>query len=104
MHNITYFQIAVGLYMPYQQLLCRLDLRLTFTLWAICSKIKTRVLPTFLEQNYLFNSISNIFCPKNVGKTHVFIFEQMAHEIFQAICSKNKNTHFIDIFGTKLSI
>ena len=61
-------------------------------LHAICSKIKTRVLPTFLGQNCVFSSISNIFCPKselntqfcpkNIGRMSASIFEQMAHKIF----------------------
>ena len=58
--------------------------------WAICSKIKARVLQTFLRQNCIFSLISKMalakmhielntqFCPKNVTRTSVFIYERPA--------------------------
>ena len=46
---------------------------------AICLKIKTRVLPTLLGQKIFDIEQNTQFCPKNVGKTSVFIFEQMAY-------------------------
>ena len=48
----------------------------------------------------IFGSYLNIefFCPKNVGKMRVFVFEQMVRLL------KNKNTRSNDIFGIKLHI
>ena len=53
---------------------------------AVCSKIKTRFLATFLGQNCVFSSflgkkmfdieLYTQFCLKNVARTRVFIFEQ----------------------------
>ena len=48
---------------------------------AICSKIETRVLPTFLEQKFFGIELNAQFRPKNFGKMGVLIFEQMAHNI-----------------------
>ena len=63
-------------------------------LGAICLKIKTRVLPTFLRQKVSNIELNTQFYPKNVGKTHVFIFEQMALEILRAFCPKIKHAFY----------
>ena len=59
-------------------------------LCAICSKIKTVVLPTFLGQKMFDIELNMLFCPKNVSKTRIFIIVQTAHGILWAICSKIK--------------
>ena len=50
-------------------------------LWAISSKMKTRILSKFLGQKMFDIKLNTQFCLKNFGKTRVFIFEEMARKI-----------------------
>ena len=68
---------------------------------AISLKIKTRVLPTFLGQKIFDTELYMQFCPKNVDRTRVSIFEQTVRNILHAICLKIKTRVLNGIFGTK---
>ena len=48
---------------------------------AICSKIKTRVLPTFSGRKMFDIELNTQFSPKHFGETRVLIFEQMTRNI-----------------------
>ena len=52
---------------------------------AICSKVKTRALPTVSGQKMFDIELNMQFYPKNVGQTRVFIFEQMAQKVLLGI-------------------
>ena len=74
---------------------------------AVCSKIKTHVLETFLGQK--FSSILNIFCPKNelnmqfclknVARTCIFIFEQIIAINIAGHLFKNKTRVLATFLG-----
>ena len=50
---------------------------------AICLNIEIKPLPTFLGQQMFDIELNAQFCPKNVGRTRVFMFELMAHKILR---------------------
>ena len=45
-------------------------------LLAICSKIKTRILPAFLVQKMFDIELNTQFCPKNVDRTRVLFLNK----------------------------